>query len=443
MGTATTQRVLLDTDSDSRGWAGIWAAMTVMAIAAILSLSAWTQKGPESTIFVSAVGALTSVAYLATAYLLSNRLVISRSPALVLLASTYLLCGLAVGVHTVTYPGVAPEWFKQGPEAARWFWVVWHAAGALGIIGFVALDDEWMHRQKTVLQEAEARPVVARVSLGDAGAFMRGPLVLSVLILAGSAVWLWRAPHVFTAWFGAAVMPPSVIGALLLLNLVSIALLAVALRRENLVRVWLVLAAVASLLDVAAMSWSAGAFTIGWYFSQACSLVAASVLPIVLLGDLRARLCADDDNAALDPSLLDPETGFANERGLTVQLGRVSRVAVGNNAPLAVAVAKVDDAGAAAPVLRRVFRMSDIIGRTGEREFAVILTPGSALDLRWLRRRLAAESRNDGAASAAVNLRIGVGPVDPAGPRPVGDMLADALRTARENLDRPPTASSM
>jgi len=119
---------LPEQDPTARGWAALWAACTALTVAGLLSLFAWAQRGPDSPGFVSVFGALTAVAYLATAYLLSNRLVVSRSPALILLASTYLLCGLAVGVYTVTYPGVAPMWWHHGPEAQRWFWVVWHAA---------------------------------------------------------------------------------------------------------------------------------------------------------------------------------------------------------------------------------------------------------------------------------------------------------------------------
>lgn len=433
MDASTSRITLVDSDPSARGWAGLWAAFTVLAIAGVLSLSSWSQGGPESSGFVAVIGCITAVAYLATAYLLSNRLVISRSPALILLAATYLLCGLAVGVHTFTFPGVAPEWWKSGPEATRWFWVVWHAAAALGIIGFVALDDEWTHRQTLDVLEPAARDVAARVSLGDAGAFMRGPLLLAVTLMAGSAVWLWRDPRAFTGWFGGSVLPVPLIGLLLILGLTAIVLLGFALRRDNLVRTWLLLAAVASLLDVAAMSWSAGPFTTGWYFSQACALVAAAVLPIVLLGDLRARLCAADGRAQLEPSLLDPATGVANELGLIVQLGRIAPLAARNNARLALAVAVVDDPSAAVPVLQRLFRASDIIGRTGENEFAVILTPGSEPNLRWLRRRMDAELRR-GTAVPRLGLRIGVAQCDPIGPRPVGELLAEGLRAARAKM---------
>jgi GGDEF domain-containing protein len=86
-------------------------------------------------------------------------------------------------------------------------------------------------------------------------------------------------------------------------------------------------------------------------------------------------------------------------------------------------------------VLRRLFRASDVIGRISEFEFAVLLTPGSAVDLHWLRRRLDVEVRR-GALLPGLGLRIGVGTADPSGPRPVGDLLADGLRMARESIDR-------
>jgi membrane-associated sensor protein len=423
MDEAMASHAEMRTDSATLGWAGVWGGFTVLAIAAILSLAAWSETYPASGVFVSAVGAITAVAYLATAFLLSNRLVISRSPSLVLLAAAYIVCGLAIGAYTVTYPGVAPEWWPFGPVASRWFWVVWHVAAALGIIGFVALDDEWTSRRALDVPDAGARSVVTRVFLRDAGAFMRGPLLLAVLLSFSSAVWIWRDPSLFARWFGAAALTPGWVAALLFVWLTAIGLLGVALRRDSIVRAWLVLAAAASLADVISVSWSSGPSTIGWYFAQACGVVAAIVLPIVLLGDLRSRLLAGEARSALDPSLTDAQTGFANWHGLAIQLGRIAQLAALERSGLTVAVVEVADGSAAGEQLQRLFRASDVIGRTAENEFGIILTPGSKPSLGWLKRRLV-----DGET-----LRVGIAIVDPSGPRPVGDLLDEALAAARMN----------
>lgn len=432
MDEATAPQLAPETESATLGWAGVWGGFTVLAIAAILSLSAWSATYPASGIFVSAIGAATAVAYLATAFLLSNRLVISRSPALVLLAAAYIICGLAIGAYTVTYPGVAPEWWPFGPVASRWFWVVWHGAAALGIIGFVALDDEWTSRRALEVPDAGARSVVTRVFLRDAGAFMRGPLLLAVLLSFLSALWIWRDPSLFARWFGEAALPPGFVAVLLFLWLTAIGLLAVGLRRESVVRAWLVLAAAASLADVIAVSWSSGASTIGWYFAQACGVVAAIVLPIVLLTDLRSRLLASETRSTLDPALTDVQTGFANRQGLAVQLGRIAQLAAVDRSGLVMAVVEVSDPASAGEILRRLFRSSDIIGRTGEREFGVILTPGSKPSFGWLKRRL-----TDGET-----IRVGMTIVDPNGPHPVGDLLENALDAARMNAKMLDSGSS-
>ncbi|HXW76426.1 MAG TPA: hypothetical protein VEJ20_03360, partial [Candidatus Eremiobacteraceae bacterium] len=327
---------------DERGWAALWAAFTILAIGGALSLSSWTQRGPESGAFVAVTGCLLSVAFLATAYLLSNRLVISRSPALALLASTYLFCGLAAGLRTFAFPGVEPQFYHGGPDAARWFWFLWHAAAGLGIIGFVALDDEWIHRQRAFLVGISSRAAAARIALGDAGAFLRGPLLLAAVAAGGAAVWFWREPTIFAQWFGTSDAPASPVSALFVLDIGAIVLLAFALRRDNLIRTWLLLAAGASLIDVCALAWSAGPYTIGWYFSQACALVSAVVLPIVLLGDLRKRLLMTDVWEQADDELSDPETGAANVRGLTVEFSRMAKLAASEGVPLTVAVARVD-----------------------------------------------------------------------------------------------------
>lgn len=410
-------------DRATRGWAGVYGAFTVLAVGAILSLSAWSDFRPASVAFISALGALTAVGYLATAYFLSNRLVISRSPGLVLLASAYIVCGFAVGVYTVTYPGVASQWWHFGPVASRWFWVLWHGAAAIGIIGFVALDDEWASRQGAELENAGARDVVARVFLRDAGAFMRGPMLLAVIVVVASSVLLWRDPVPFFGWFVRSSLPTPLVAILIFLDLLAIGLLAAALRRDHLVRAWLVLAAVASLLDVAASSWSAGQSTIGWYFAGACGLVAAVVLPIVLLADLRARLIAGEQQP-LDPSFTDVQTGFANARGLSFQLGQFARLANVDRSPLTVAAVDVGETPNAPALLRRIFRSTDVIGHLREDEYAVVFTPGSKPAMSVLRRRL----------HAGEHVRIGMTQVDPRGPSSVGDLFADALRDARSDM---------
>jgi hypothetical protein len=428
------------TQAHRRGETALWAAYLLLAVAGSLSLSTWNQRGPDSPVFVSIVGCMVSVSYLATAYLLSNRLVISRSPALALLASTYLLCGLAAGVYTVTYPGVAPEWWRHGMLTARWFWALWHAAAACGIVGFVALDDEWMNRQRAVVPLISPREVAARMALRDAGAFIRGPFLFAAFAVGASAVWLWRAPSALASIFGTSDLPPAATTVLLVLDITAIVLLLFALRRDNLVRNWLLLAAGASLFDVAAMSWSAGPFTIGWYFSQACSLVAAVVLPIVLVGDLRARLLSSGAPEPVDPSLLDPATGALNAKGFTFYFSRMAQIAAEDRATLTVAVAEVDDAERGYSLLRRLFRSSDVIGRVGDMEFAVVFIPGSDAREPWLRDRLNTESRRLGAARG-VKARIGVGTFDPRRPRLVEDLLKESLRGARAALRGEPGAS--
>jgi hypothetical protein len=441
MGPKTSRlRVFEPPPADERGKTALWAAYLLLGVAGALSLSTWGLRGPQSPVFVSAVGCLVSVAYLATAYLLSNRLVISRSPALALLASTYLLCGLAVGVYTVTYPGVAPEWWRHGMLAARWFWVVWHAAAACGIIGFVALDDEWMSRQRSIVPLTSPRAFAARIAMRDAGAFIRGPFLFAAFAIAASAVWLWRAPATLASLFGSSDLPPVVTAVLLGLNIAAIVLLVFALRRDNLIRTWLLLAAGASLFDVAAMSWSAGPFTIGWYFSQACSVVAAVVLPIVLIGDLRARLLSAGTPDPVDPSLLDAETGALNAKGFTFYFSRIAQIAAEERSTMAVAVAEVDDAERGYALLRRLFRSSDVIARTGDREFAVVLMPGSDAQAPWLRNRLNVQGRQFSAARG-VSIRVGIGTYDPLKPRLVEDLLAESLRSARAALDGGPGSS--
>jgi PleD family two-component response regulator len=113
---------------------------------------------------------------------------------------------------------------------------------------------------------------------------------------------------------------------------------------------------------------------------------------------LTAKFEAD---GLLEESLLDPATGLYNMRGLSRRAREVGADVVRRRAPLACVVFSADPetaAGGAAPeggrtqtvgeVLRQHGRASDVIGRVGEGEFAVIAPSTAAEGARQLVERI-------------------------------------------------------
>src|SRR5262249_48087326 len=78
---------------------------------------------------------------LITAVLIYTKCSISRSRALLILASGYLFTALMIIPHTLSFPGVFAPDGLLGPalQTTGWIYVIWHLAFPLAVIGYVVL----------------------------------------------------------------------------------------------------------------------------------------------------------------------------------------------------------------------------------------------------------------------------------------------------------------
>ena len=91
--------------------------------------------------FIASYQSALAINDLITAVLLFSQFAVSRSRALLLLASGYLFTAIAAIVHALTFPGLfAPAGLLgAGPQTTVWLYMVWHGGFPLLVLGYALL----------------------------------------------------------------------------------------------------------------------------------------------------------------------------------------------------------------------------------------------------------------------------------------------------------------
>ena len=212
---------------------------------------------------------------LITAALLFSQYSIVRQPALLVLAIGYLFSGLTIVPYALTFPGVfAPTGLLgAGLQTAVWLYLVWHMASPLSVIVYELLKGADGKR-------AARRP--ARVDIGLSIALT----IAAVCVL----TWLCTAQHdllpkIYLDRTSLAPLANAVAGLVFLLCAISVVLLL--LRRESVLDLWLMVAVWAWLLEITLQGiFLTDRFSLAWYVGRVFSLIAGSLVLIVLLSEM-------------------------------------------------------------------------------------------------------------------------------------------------------------
>src|SRR5258707_6484858 len=122
------------------------AAASIVAVSALLFACAVPFAGVPLVpvpAFVASYQSALAINDLITAVLLFSQFGVSRSRALLLLASGYLFTAIAAMVHALTFPGLfAPGGLLcAGPQTTLWLYMVWHCGISLPVFVHSALKD--------------------------------------------------------------------------------------------------------------------------------------------------------------------------------------------------------------------------------------------------------------------------------------------------------------
>ncbi|WP_321787967.1 GGDEF domain-containing protein [Paraburkholderia sp. J94] len=328
------------------------------------------------------------------AFLLGGRFAATRLPMLGALGGAYAFTAIAVALQLLMFPGVFTRTglLGAGPHSAAWMWVFWHA----GFPAFVIVAEIVRSRAQAV----ESSMAAASTYNGPRGwLLIAGPAALAALlgglVIAVDFAQPWPAPH--AAEPGAPLAVHGVGIGIGLMNLAAIAVVLLKGRLRLVLDLWIVVALLASFVDVALNTLSVERFTLGWYVARVFSMFAPGVLVCVLVWEVTAlyRRLAEEHASLVHSSAHDALTRVYNRSYFDEQFRRAVEQAARAGQPLSLVMIDVDHfkqyndayghlhgdaclgavAGALADTLRRP---GDFVARYGGEEFALVLPDTNA-----------------------------------------------------------------
>ncbi len=359
-----------------------------ITLVALISIPYARTPGPVITAFLPSGVTAVILLDLLTALLLLQFGRHGR-PSTLMLGCAYLYTGLVVIPYLLVFPGVfaVDGQLGAGPQSAPWLWVFWHSGfPALLLIHAALLRHEL--RSDFITRWPAIRMVPALL------ATLLLVLALGVLGVLGSLATLGhdRLPVIIRQ---NNYLPPNTPGiglVVVLINLAALITLWHVTRKRSVTQLWLLIAALAFLLDVA-VSFTGGArYSLGLYVARINSLLCASALLGAFVFEfhrLQMRLTMANHRLA-EMADTDALTDLGNRRSFDQHLAQEWARAARNKEQLGLLLLDIDHfksyndshghqagdiclqriAGAIRKTLRRP---GDFAARYGGEEFAVIL----------------------------------------------------------------------
>ena len=262
-------------------------ALAVVGSSGLLFLCAVPFAGLPLTpvpAFVASYQSALAINDLITAVLLFSQFAISRSRAMLLLASGYLFTAIAAIVHALTFPGLfAPGGLLgAGSQTTVWLYMIWHGGFPLLVLGYSLLkttEGGWRIRSST-----------------------RGAIVTSIVAVAVAIpffTWVVTAQHdrLPVLLSGGRYTPVMLWVVSMVWCLSLAALIALWLHKpHSVLDVWLMVVMCAWMFDIALSAvLNVARFDVGFYLGRIYGLCAASFVLAVLLVDnigLQAKLAS-------------------------------------------------------------------------------------------------------------------------------------------------------
>ncbi|MFK4727365.1 PAS domain S-box-containing protein [Bradyrhizobium niftali] len=254
-----------------------WVMAIALCQVAALALLAPFASIPLAEIngFVPVVGGVIFVTDLVTAVLLFSQFATHLRRALLILACGYLLSALMIIPYTLTFPGAfSPTGLLgAGLQTAAWFYWFWHLPFALALLGYGLIRDK--KSTSGPVQASSLAVIVRSVAL--------------VLALASGLTLLATTGHDYLPVLYAdsivRVRPLPTQGVAPITTLVCVsALAALWLRRRSLLDQWLMVVALAAILEIGlGVLLSQRRFDLGFYAGRGFSLLTSTIVLVILL----------------------------------------------------------------------------------------------------------------------------------------------------------------
>ncbi len=322
---------------------------------------------------------------LITAVLLFGQFVITRSRAMLALASGYLFTAAAAIGHLLSFPGLfaAGGLLGAGPQSTAWIYMFWHAGFPLFVMAYALLKVREEREPDRFAAHTLKRRTTALVI-----AAVLGAAVACVALATAGENWL---PAIMVANHYTSAMW-MVAGTTWCFCVVALAVLWRS-KPHLTIDIWLMVVLCVWICDVALSAvFNHGRYDLGFYAGRIFGLSGASFILLLLLIEnsvLHARLIAA--HAELKRlAATDPLTGLPNRRAFESALGEAWQHGTLTASPLSVLVIDIDGfqdfndrygqpqgdqclIAIAACLASHVSRHGDLVARYGGGAFAVLL----------------------------------------------------------------------
>jgi PAS domain S-box-containing protein len=252
-----------------------WAiAVAVCQVAAFVLVAPFARTQlAEINAFIPAFEGVIFVTDLVTSVLLFSQFAIYRPRALLVLACGYLFSALMIIPHALTFPGAfSPTGLLgaglQTTASLYWFW---HLLFPMALLGYGLLRDEKS-------DPGPAEQSLLAVVVGSVALVLALACGLTLLATAGNNY----LPVLFADRVGFTPVARLAAATTMLLSVSAVAVLW--LRRRSLLDQWLIIIALAALLEMALGSiFVSGRFSLGFYAGRLFSLLTSTIVLVVLL----------------------------------------------------------------------------------------------------------------------------------------------------------------
>jgi len=213
-----------------------------------------------------------------TAVLLYTQFTILRSRAILVIASGYLFTAFMIVPYVLAFPGVlAPNGVVGGLQTSADLYLIWHCGFPLFVIGYALSKDADPSRRLSPGKVGSA--IVQSVAWTAAGATTAA--VLSIRGATGFPPIMLDQSRFVPEW-------PYVVGAPIA-ALCTLALVVLWLRRRSILDLFLMVVLCAYLIEIPPHYYPFPArFSTGWYAVRVTSLLASSIVLVVLLYEITA-----------------------------------------------------------------------------------------------------------------------------------------------------------
>jgi PAS domain S-box-containing protein len=227
--------------------------------------------------FLTAFAGIIFVTNLVTSVLLFSQFAIQRDRALLVLACGYFLSALLIIPNVLTFPGAfSPTGLLgAGLQTSLWLYWFWHLSFALALLGYGL-----MRSKKSEPGPVQASPLAVIVQS-----------IALLLALAGGLTLLATAgqdylPVVYADRISRGPVPSRLRGVWPIMMLVSVSGLAVLwFRRRSLLDQWLMIIALAAILENGLIPFYTMRYSLGFYAIRLFTLLTSTIVLVVLLAE--------------------------------------------------------------------------------------------------------------------------------------------------------------